>query len=370
MRYIRRGGYRALRRTISALIDFMYVDAKQLIDDAVRVGIFPAAAIEVGDASGCQWTYAAGTVAHGDVSVDTVFDLASLTKVIATTTLVLRHVDAHLLDIDRPIRDLLHAWNLDDRAIVTTRDLLRHSAGLTAHLPLFLNYEGRQDFESKICSSVLQYRPRSQAIYSDLGFILLGFLLADIAPRQLALDDQFRRVATDRGWGDLCFRPDRSLLKRVAPTELDHWRGRLLVGEAHDENCHALGGVSGHAGLFGTSTAVGKFARDTLLATLGESTYADTQTIQEFVRRTSVPGSSRALGWDTMLTTSSCGRHMSDEAFGHTGFTGTSLWIDPKHNKYVVLLTNRVNPTRENNGIVPFRPRLHDAIMREHQQQS
>ncbi|HIC56001.1 MAG TPA: class A beta-lactamase-related serine hydrolase [Acidobacteria bacterium] len=370
MRDIRRGGHRALCRTISELVDFMYVDAKQLIDDAVRVGIFPAAVIEVGDTSGCQWTYAAGTIAHGDVSVDTVFDLASLTKVIATTSLVLRHVDAQVLDIDRPIRELVHAWDSDDRAMVTTRDLLRHSAGLTAHLPLFLHYEGRQEFESAICSSVLEYLPRSQAIYSDLGFMLLGFLLADIEPRQTPLDDQFRWLATDRDWGDLCFRPDRSLLKRVAPTELDHWRGRLLVGEVHDENCYALGGVSGHAGLFGTSTAVGKFARDTLLAISGESTYANTQTVQEFIHRTTVPGSSRALGWDTMLTSSSCGRCMSDEAFGHTGFTGTSLWIDPKHNKYVVLLTNRVNPTRENNGIVPFRPRLHDAIMREHQQQS
>ena len=96
-------------------------------------------------------------------------------------------------------------------------------------------------------------------------------------------------VGSDRDWGDLCFRPDRSLLKRVAPTELDHWRGRLLVGEVHDENCYALGGVSGHAGLFGTSTAVGKFARDTLLAISGESTYANTQTVQEFIHRTTVP---------------------------------------------------------------------------------
>ena len=352
----------------------MYRDAKHLIDDAVQTGIFPAVVVEVGNASGSQWTYAAGSIGTGDsqhdVSLDTVFDLASLTKVIATTTLVIRQVDALLLDIDSPIHRAFSASKSDDRLAVTIRDLLGHSGGLPAHLPLFLSHVGRQAYEMAICTTPLEYAPRSKAIYSDLGFMLLGFVITDSESDRRSLDDQFRYVAEERNWGEICYRPPRSWATRVAPTEVDPWRGRLLSGEVHDENCFALGGVSGHAGLFGTSAGVGAFARDTLRASLGESTYGKTDTIQAFISRTAIPGSSRALGWDTMLTTSSCGRWMSDNAFGHTGFTGTSLWIDPAHDAYVVLLTNRVNPTRENNRIVAFRPALHEAIIRERQRLS
>jgi CubicO group peptidase (beta-lactamase class C family) len=352
----------------------MYGDAKCLIDDAVQVGVFPAAVVEVGSASGCQWTHAAGTIVNDTgedaVSQNTVFDLASLTKVIATTTLAIRQVDALALDLDSPIQESFPAWNSEDRVSVTTRDLLSHSSGLPAHLPLFLNNVGRRQFEHSICSAPLAYRPRSQAIYSDLGFILLGFLLSDLASGLNSLDVEFRRVVEDRGWGDIGFRPPVSWATRTAPTELDTWRGRLLLGEVHDENCFALGGVSGHAGLFGTAMSVGAFARDTLRAISGEMTFGKSETVQAFSRRTKIPGSSRALGWDTMLRTSSCGQWMSDGAFGHTGFTGTSLWIDPLHNTYVVLLTNRVNPSRGDRRIEVFRPVLHDSIMRKRQQLS
>jgi CubicO group peptidase (beta-lactamase class C family) len=155
---------------------------------------------------------------------------------------------------------------------------------------------------------------------------------------------------------------------RTAPTEYDTWRGRLLVGEVHDENAAALGGVAGHAGLFGTAPAVGIFARRVLrgLRRLpANDPFAEPDLLARFVRRTDVPGSSRALGWDTMLPTSSCGHEMSARAIGHTGFTGTSLWIDPDWDVYVVLLTNRVHPTRENHKIQALRPALHDAIMIE-----
>lgn len=345
----------------------MYGDAKRLIEDAVHAGVFPAAVVEVGNASGSQWSYAAGTIGNDNgehaVSLDTVFDLASLTKVIATATVSIQQVDSSILDLDRPIRESLQTWSSKDRMAVTARDLLSHSSGLPAHAPLFLDHVGRRDFEAAICSMPLAYSPRTQAIYSDLGYILLGLLLTDAPPDTSCLETQFRCIAEDRNWGDICFQPPVSWASRMAPTELDQWRGRLLRGEVHDENCFALGGVSGHAGLFGTARSVGAFARDTLRALFGDTTFGKTETVQAFRRRTRVPGSSRALGWDTMLPTSSCGRWMSDEAFGHTGFTGTSLWIDPPQDKYVVLLTNRVNPTRENRGIEGFRPALHDAIM-------
>jgi CubicO group peptidase (beta-lactamase class C family) len=149
----------------------------------------------------------------------------------------------------------------------------------------------------------------------------------------------------------------------VAPTERDPWRGRLLAGEVHDENCWALGGAAGHAGLFGTAAAVGDFARAMLHALKGlGSNVASRDTVRLFVTRAEIPGS-RALGWDTMLPTSSCGSKLSPTAFGHTGFTGTSLWIDPERDVYVTLLTNRVNPTRENNAIQQIRPALHDTVM-------
>ncbi len=352
----------------------MYTDAKRLIEDAVRSGVFPSAVVEVGDAEGCQWSYAAGTISNADgekaASSETVFDLASLTKVIATTTVAIRQVDALRLDLDSPIETALPAWNSRARRIVSARDLLSHSSGLPAHAPLFLDHVGRKDFETSICSMPLTYVPRSQAVYSDLGYIILGLLLSDLSPDEHSLDTQFRLIAEERNWGDICFQPPASWKTRMAPTEWDHWRGRLLHGEVHDENCYALGGVSGHAGLFGTVKSVGAFARDTLRSIFGDTTFGTTETVQVFRRRTNVPNSSRALGWDTMLPTSSCGRWMSDEAFGHTGFTGTSLWIDPEQNTYVVLLSNRVHPTRDNRKIETFRPVLHDTIMRSRQQSS
>jgi CubicO group peptidase (beta-lactamase class C family) len=140
------------------------------------------------------------------------------------------------------------------------------------------------------------------------------------------------------------------------------------VGEVHDENCWALGGAAGHSGLFGSVVAVGQFAQRVLRDLMSEPSpamarLASSATLRRFLAKSSVPGSSRALGWDTMLPTSSCGSRMSPNAFGHTGFTGTSLWIDPVRNVYVVFLTNRVHPNRSNEAIRPLRARLHDAIM-------
>src|SRR6185437_11522039 len=159
------------------------------------------------------------------------------------------------------------------------------------------------------------------------------------------------------------FNPPRALRDRTAPTEVDLFRGRLLQGEVHDENTWALGGAAGHAGLFGTAAGVGAFARGVLSDLIGGSPAGRTSQVRRFVRKSTVPGSSRALGWDTMLPTSSCGTRMSPRAIGHTGFTGTSLWIDPERDLYVVLLSNRVHPTRDNNQIQRVRRRVHDEIL-------
>jgi serine-type D-Ala-D-Ala carboxypeptidase len=166
-------------------------------------------------------------------------------------------------------------------------------------------------------------------------------------------------LAEDR----LRFNPPRELRARCAPTELDLWRGRLLQGEVHDENTWALGGAAGHAGLFGTAASVGAFARLVLADLDGAAILARPETIARFVQKSTVAGSSRALGWDTMLPTSSSGTRLSTRAIGHTGFTGTSLWIDPAQDLYIVLLTNRVHPTRDNNAIQPVRRAVHDAVI-------
>jgi CubicO group peptidase (beta-lactamase class C family) len=179
-----------------------------------------------------------------------------------------------------------------------------------------------------------------------------------------SLEDQFKTF--DFGGDEsLLYRPGPDLTARIAPTERDPWRGRVLCGDVHDENAALLGGVAPHAGLFGTAGAVGAFAR-LVMRTFREDTLLGSRALmRQFATKTGVPGSSRALAWDTMLPTSSCGTRMSPSAIGHTGFTGTSLWIDYERDLYVVLLTNRVHPTRENDQLRTLRPKIHDAAVAE-----
>jgi CubicO group peptidase (beta-lactamase class C family) len=338
--------------------------AAALLESAITSHAFPAAVVEAGRRDRVRWRQPFGRLTYladaPPTTDDTIFDLASLTKVISTATLLMRGVDAHAIDLDERVVDRIPMWRGADREHVTIRDLLAHAAGLTAYLPFFRDHQGRQEFEHAICSLPLEYPPRTQSIYSDLGFMLLGFMLEDIG--RASLRDQFAALTANVRIDDLAFNPRHSWKDRTAPTELDLWRGRLLQGEVHDENTWALGGSAGHAGLFGTAGAVGAFARLVLDGFAGESVLAQPSTLASFAARTSVPNSSRALGWDTMLTTSSCGHRLSARAIGHTGFTGTSLWIDPEQDLYVVLLTNRVHPTRENHAIQRIRPLLHDAV--------
>jgi len=359
-----------------------FAAARAIVRDAIAGGAFPASSIEVGRAAGPLWRDATGRLTYDEdaepVDEDTVFDLASLTKVMATTTLAMRAVDDRRLSLDDEVSRWIPEWQGDDRASVTIRDLLSHSSGLTAYLPFFRDHTGRREFQHAICGLPLEYAPRTTSIYSDLGFILLGFILEDAQPNgagfrgaagafdpSRTLATQFHRLASFFTAEPLRFKPPRAWRTRTAPTEVDPWRGRLLAGEVHDENTWALGGVAGHAGLFGTAAAVGAFARAALRTLAGEPVLSAPETMRAFIARQPVPGSSRALGWDTMLPTSSCGGSLSPTAIGHTGFTGTSLWIDWERDLYVVFLTNRVHPTRENDRITLVRPRLHDAILAE-----
>jgi CubicO group peptidase (beta-lactamase class C family) len=344
-----------------------FAGARQVLDDGRMRGGFSAVVAEVGTADRPLWQHADG-VLHDSASarsaaLDTVFDLASLTKVLATAPLVMRLTERGALDLDDPIVTYLPLWRDVDATAVTVRDLLAHCSGLAAHAPLFLEHTGRGAFERAICGLPRAYAARTASVYSDLGFILLGFILE----RAGTLTQQFADLLGEMGGvEDLQFNPPHEWRVRTAATREDPWRGRLLVGEVDDDNASALGGIAGHAGLFGTAAAVGQCARHILQGLAGRPGTLPHDTLQMFVRRRDgIPGSSRGLGWDTMLPTSSCGTRMSLRAFGHVGFTGTSLWVDPDRGVYVTLLTNRAHPTSPTDLLSRVRPAFHDAVIEE-----
>jgi CubicO group peptidase (beta-lactamase class C family) len=341
----------------------IFSGVRALLEDAHRAGAFPAAVIEVGRMDGPLWSHPVGHLTFDATSPATdratIFDLASLTKVIATTSIAMRQIAAGPLTLETPLGSLLPTWQGDDRAAVVIRQLLDHSSGLPAHARLWLQAHGRAAYEAMLAALPLDYPPGTRSLYSDPGFMLLGFALESAAGAPL--DHQFAALAEGNCPG-LKYGPIANS-SRVAPTENDPWRGHVLVGEVHDENAAALDGVAGHAGLFGTAGDVGAFARLVLRTFREPTTLGSPAQMLRFATPTGVPGSSRALGWDTMRPTSSCGARMSPTAIGHTGFTGTSLWIDRERNLYVVLLSNRVHPSRANDAFVALRPRVHDAVL-------
>ena len=339
--------------------------ARSLLHSAIANRTCPAAVIEVGSSTRPIWQDAFGRLTYRDdappATLDTIFDVASLTKVLATTALVMRQVERGAFALDDKVAVHLPSWRGDDRESVTVADLLSHCSGLPAHRRLYERVSGRSGFELAIAAEPLEYAPRSRSIYSDLGFILVGFILENASP----LSAQFDAMKSQMGVaGDLQFHPPVQWQRRTAPTRRDPWRDRLLIGEVDDNNAWALGGAAAHSGLFGTAAAVGEFARHLLQILGGRTGVFGRATLEHFIRkREDVPGSSRALGWDTMLPTSSCGTRMSSRAFGHTGFTGTSLWIDPERDLYVVLLTNRVHPEPQGDAITQVRRAVHDAVV-------
>ena len=341
----------------------VFDQARAVLQEGLETRAFPAAVVNVGRSSEVLWSEPFGRLSYEPDAPatrhETVFDLASLTKVIATASIAMRLVESNRLALDAPLSSVLPRWTGSDRTSVSVRQLLDHSSGLPAHLRLWADTSGRDAYERRICETALDRPPGTSAVYSDPGFILLGLLLEKIGGA--TLDAQLDSVLQGLT-GPLRFNPPRDWAPNTAPTELDAWRGRLLVGEVHDENAAAIGGVAGHAGLFGTADAVGAFARLVLQTFTANTTLGGPQRMNEFAVRSRVSGSSRALGWDTMLATSSCGTRMSPRAIGHTGFTGTSLWVDPGRDMYAVLLTNRVHPSRANEKLLPLRARFHDAL--------
>lgn len=296
------------------------------------------------------------------VNEDTLFDLASLTKVLATTPCWIKHLEKHPESLDYPIE----AWIGDlpeDKLKITPRLLLAHSSGLPAWKPYYLfarNSEHKKFVIDRIVKENLDYPVGSGSIYSDLGFILLGRLLEVISGKDL--------VATCNDWiyeplnltDRLLFRPD------IRSRQITQTRQEDTSGEVNDLNARALGGVSGHAGLFGTARGVAELAAEFLRSLKTDSGFFNRKILEVFVKPCGYGSdSSRALGFDTNTQIgSSCGSLFGKSSFGHTGFTGTSLWIDPDRDLAVVFLTNRVLMGEPDMRIKKLRPELHDSIIR------
>lgn len=314
----------------------------------------PAAVLEVGTAAGVRGRITAGT------REDAIFDLASLTKVLGTGLLASRLVGTRALDLDDPVARWVPAWRRADRAKVTVRDLLCHAGGLPAHRPCYLQHAGADAIVEASARTPLAYEPRTRAEYSDLGFIVLGRVLERVGggPLDRLVDAVLSRLSSEPPrYGPLV---DDS---RVQATGRSDWRDPVPRGHVHDDNAAAMGGVGGHAGLFGSAGGVGDVARAVLGAVRhDDASIAAPWTLRAFARRSSVPGSSRALAWDTALPTSSCGRVLSSAAIGHTGFTGTSIWIDPAQDLYIVLLTNRVAGLATSVDIARIRRDVHEIV--------
>ena len=371
----------AMVEAAEPVTDARFQEADQVVASGVGTA-YPGAVLAIGGREGLVHLRAFGRLSPDPgaaaVEPDTIYDLASLTKVVVTTTVAMTLVDERKLDLDAAVSTLLPGFHGAGKDAVTVRQLLTHSGGLTWWAPLYKDTRGEADFLARIVEMPLASVPGTRTEYSDLGILLLGDVLERLAAAPL--EELARvRVLSPLGMADTAYRPAPALLPRIAPTETDPWRGRLLRGEVHDENAFALGGVAAHAGLFGTARDLSAFARMLLAGGSHERRRIVSQaTLEQFTRRAGlVPHSTRALGWDTASDESgrrsstpgepgysSAGSLFAPRSFGHTGFTGTSLWVDPDRGLFLVLLSNRVCPTRANDAIRGVRSRLADAVAR------
>ncbi len=359
---------------------------------AVDDGTFPGAILVVRVRGAVVFEGAVGRLSPktpGEAAtVDTCYDLASLTKVLATTTALVLLIQGGRVNVDDRIDHILD--ELRDSAVggATVRHLLTHSSGLPGWRPYYERMASTEAAQPGLLGSAaargavlgyiakeeLLYERGSRSLYSDLGFMVLGFAVERLAGESL---DAFcsRRIYEPLGAHPLGYVPHGLTASspalcdsgcRIAPTEEDPWRGRTLCGEVHDENAFALGGVAGHAGLFGSAHAVLAVAQAWMDGRRKKAGLLAPDLVNAFTAsRQGVPNSSWALGWDTPSVRSSSGTRLSPESFGHLGYTGTSLWIDPVKELEVVLLSNRVHPTRRNEQIRTFRPHIHDLVYRE-----
>jgi beta-glucosidase-like glycosyl hydrolase/CubicO group peptidase (beta-lactamase class C family) len=348
--------------------------AYDVLEKAIADKAFPGATLAVGY-KGKVSLHSFGKLSYDPKSpqaqLRTMYDVASLTKVIVTTTLVEKLVEGDFkspLLLDVPIERYLPEWasgpQPEWRHRVTVRHLMTHTSGLPPFKEYWRTSKGKADTLRMIFAEPLESEPGTKMVYSDLGIILMAEIISRLTGR--TLDDLAKEyIFTPLAMNDSMYKPPKKLWPQIAPTEFDAiFRHRLIQGEVHDENAFAIGGVSGHAGLFSTAPDLAAFCQ----MLLDGGVYAHQRilkraTIAQFTVPQQLSGGTRTLGWVVPTEGSSSGHYFSPHSFGHTGFTGTSIWIDPDRQLFVVLLTNRVNPTRENHKIAEVRPALHDAVM-------
>ena len=363
------------------------------LNRAVTDGVFPGAVLAVRFGDRPVSHFCAGRLATSPlgppVTASTIYDLASLTKPLATVTALVLLMQQGSCRLDNRVADYLSECADASIGSATIRHLLTHSSGLPGWRRFYerLSSDGtipssagereqaKRAMLSLIQSEAAVYERGSRSLYSDLGFIVLGLMVERIS-RQSLNDYFLDYIVRPLGKPRIGFiLPERfhaftdrveDDIGGVAPTEVDRWRGRLLCGEVHDQNAAALGGEAGHAGLFGTADAVLAISGEWMKAYHGRPAILDQGIVQEFIRRQKPEGSSSwALGWDTPSVPSSAGCHFAARSFGHLGYTGTSVWIDPVRELEVVLLSNRVHPSSRNEAIREFRPAIHDLVYQE-----
>ena len=339
-----------------------------IANDAIRRGVASGVSIAVGRYGRLVHLRGYGTTdwASGSAAVNdsTLFDIASLTKVVATTTAAMLLEEEGQLDLDRPVPLYVPELKARDKANITSRMLLTHSAGFEAGAPLYRKWKGRAEYLRQIDLRPLEYKPGTGSIYSDLDMVVLQAVIERIAREPL---DSFtaRRVFTPLGMRDTRFTPDvrdTALLARIVATEHDSTRGGLLRGVVGDQNAWALGGVAGQAGLFSSARDLAVFSQMLLNggAYRGRAVLAP-ETIARWTAR-QTPLSSRALGWDAPAPGASSGQYFSPRSFGHTGYTGTSMWLDPERSLFIVLLMNRIHSRGASEGHLPIRRAVSDAV--------
>jgi serine-type D-Ala-D-Ala carboxypeptidase len=352
--------------------DKTFASAFAVLKDAISARAFPAASIAVTHNDRLIALKAFGNFTYEKdsplMTSATLFDLASVTKALATTTMAMILYERGLLELEAPLIGIVPEFMADTcgepdprRRDVTFRMLLAHSSGLPAYEKLFLKAQSHDDLLRAAFTTSLSTDPGTRAEYSDIGFILLGAALERIAGESLDVFCQ-REVFGPLAMIHTIFNPPTHTRGQIPPTADDRtFRKRIIQGEVQDENAGVLGGVAGHAGLFSTAEDLARFAHVMLD---GGHTVLRPETVALFTRRESAPpGTSRALGWDTPSAGSQSGKYFGPRSFGHLGYTGTSLWIDPDRQLSITLLTNRTWPDCANPAIKEVRPKFHDAIV-------
>ncbi len=351
-----------------------FAEAYEVLEAAIVERAFPGAAFGVLSKGNIlaldgvgRFTYDSGSPA---VLPQTVYDLASVTKVLATTSTAMLLYDRGVLDLDQPLGDLLPGFvvgmpSARERCNVTLRGLLAHSSGLPAYARLFEQHRTPAALLTACLQMPLEALPGTRSEYSDIGFILLGKALEALAKEPLEVLCE-REVFSPLGMAATRYKPPLSWRGFIPPTVDDTtFRKRVIQGEVHDENCFVLNGASGHAGLFSSALDVLRYAA--CILSRGESDAGKTifqrETVTLFATRQTPPDDgSRALGWDTPSGESSSGHRFSRSSIGHLGYTGTSLWIDLEQELAITLLTNRTWPDRSSQAIRKTRPAFHDAV--------